>query len=90
MPGRINIEVKLFGAFRELQEKSYRFDLPCGVHVDEVREALKSAIAKKSPQFAQKNLLDVSALATETAILRNDDVLTQDTQLAILPPISGG
>ncbi len=90
MSGRINVEVSLFGAFRQLVEPSYQLELPHGASVRDVRAALKEKIAIKHPEFVQRNLFDVSALADETTILRNDHILSQDTKLAILPPISGG
>jgi molybdopterin converting factor small subunit len=90
MQCRINVEVSLFGAFRQLAESSCHLELPHGASLRDVRDALKKAIAQKHPEFAQKNLLDISALADETTILRNDHVLMQDTKLAIIPPISGG
>jgi sulfur-carrier protein len=90
MQGRINVEVSLYGAFRQLAEQSCHFELPHGACLRDVRTALKEEIARKHPEFAQRNLLDVSALADEHAILRNDDILLEDTRLAIIPPISGG
>lgn len=90
MQDRITVEIELFGAFRQLAEESCHLELPHGASLRDVRAALKEAIARNHPEFTQKNLFDVSALADETAILRNDHVLLQDTKLAIIPPISGG
>lgn len=90
MQSSIKIEVSLFGAFRELPNAFLTFALPYGASIGDVRTAMKKEMAKRHPDFAQKNLLDVSALADETKIFRNDETLLQDTKLAVLPPISGG
>lgn len=90
MQERITVEISLFGAFRELAEPSLCLELPRGATISDVRAALKEAVSRAHPQFKQKNLFDVSPLADETTILRNQEVLLRDTKLAIIPPISGG
>ncbi len=91
MQSRINVEVSLYGAFRQMTaDDTLILNMPTGVSLGEVRVALREEIARRYPGFSQLKLLDSSALADETTILRNQEVLSRDTKLAIIPPISGG
>ncbi len=91
MPGSINVEVSLYGAFRHMAPgDTITLTVPSGATLGQIRAVLREEIARRYPAFSQMKLLDSSALADETAIRRNQEVLSRDTKLAIIPPISGG
>lgn len=90
MQSSINVEVGLFGAFREIGDAPILLSLPTGVEIRNVRQALHDAFTARKPDFKQHKLLDVSMFADEHTMLRDSHVLTQDASLVILPPVSGG
>lgn len=90
MQSSINVEVSLFGAFREMGDAPILLSLPNGVTIRDVRQALHDAFTARNPEFKQHKLLDVSMFADERTMLRDAHALTQDASLVILPPVSGG
>jgi len=84
------IRVQLFGAFRDYQpEAEVRFELPDDARVADVRQALAEHAEGHWPGF-RAELLNYSALASESCVLRDSEPLPEDGRLAILPPVNGG
>lgn len=91
MGNSIRVRVSPFGAFREFSEKEpFIVTVPSGSSITEVRTKLREELIRRFPKFSQQKLLDVSVFADEHSMLRNDHVLSCDTDLVIIPPISGG
>lgn len=80
----INITVRLFGAFRQYGEK-ISFTIPAGSTAQDVRSRLASEL-----KLENAGLVNDSALANDNEILDGNAPLTQDSELAILPPVCGG
>ncbi len=91
MQNSIKVEIGLFGAFRQFAGGApFAFEVPQGTRLGEIRNALRTELVKRHPEFRQQKLMEVSVLADERSILRDDAVLLRDTTLAILPPVGGG
>jgi molybdopterin synthase sulfur carrier subunit len=82
------IEIQLFGALREA-EPGARLALETTARtVGELRAELAArAAAWPGPARA---LLQRSAFASATSVLRDADALPADGDIALLPPVSGG
>lgn len=86
----MKVELSLFGAFREFDPKALVvLELPAGARVAELRAALRSYGEAHWPEF-RAGLLARSAFASESTVLRDNDVLPDNGRMAILPPVSGG
>ncbi|MDH5723477.1 MAG: hypothetical protein OEY94_09175 [Alphaproteobacteria bacterium] len=78
----ITIQVKFFGAFRKFGD-SLNFSVPSGSTV----AAAKTVIQKMLD--GEKLVLD-SVLSSHCTILQDNDILENDAELSILPPVCGG
>lgn len=86
----MKIEVKLFGAFRDHQpDARVPLELADGATVADLRAALAAHAAAHWPGF-RPALLDYSAFASDTSVLRETDPIPADGRMAVLPPVSGG
>jgi molybdopterin synthase sulfur carrier subunit len=86
----MDVEVTLFGAFRDCQpEPSVRLLLAEGASVAELRAALDAHGRAHWPKFNHA-LLARSAFASETAVLRDHQPVPAGVAMAVLPPVSGG
>lgn len=90
------IQVQLYGAFRDLSSNGICvLSLSGKESVLEVKAILAEHLAQNKPtsHFDIKALLAKSALATETQVLTDTDILPDKNEgiiLAILPPVCGG
>jgi hypothetical protein len=85
------IEIRLFGAFRRYVPAgkiSLRID--CPLTARQLKEKIQEALQSQVPGFSESSLIAESALATETAVLGEEDVVTDLHGLALLPPVCGG
>ena len=86
----MDVQVTLFGAFRDCQrEPSVQLSLPEAATVAELRAALGTYGRAHWPNF-NPALLARSALASETAVLRDNQPVPAGVAMAVLPPVSGG
>lgn len=86
----MNVELSLFGAFREYDAKaSIRLELADGACVKDLRAAVQAYGESHWPGF-KSGLLARSAFASETAVLRDAEPVPADGRMAVLPPVSGG
>lgn len=85
----MNIQLKLFGAFRTLsRQEVIDFDLPENATSQDLRSAIE-ILADAEGQTRLVDLLPSCRFSTETDILSKNAPLTPG-QYAILPPVSGG
>lgn len=86
----MTITVKLFGAFRQYaSENPIQLDLDATTATAaQVRDALRAYATANWANFPAK-LIDASAISTSSEVLRDSDQITE-TELAVLPPVSGG
>lgn len=83
------VELQLFGAFRDVQPGA-RIALEVdGAHVRDLRAAVQAHAAHAWGEQATA-LVARSAFASATHVLRDADALPDDGRLALLPPVSGG
>ena len=80
----ITVTVKLFGAFRKYG-KTLDLLLPAGSSVQDVKNRLAELI-----DGSDKVLVYESAIANNNEIIGDKVVFTEDSDLAILPPVCGG
>jgi hypothetical protein len=86
-----NIEIKLFGAFRKYVPAGKLFlQLEGPSTVRMLKEQIQRQILAQSSDFKGQNLVFESALATESAILSEEEFVRDTSSLALLPPVCGG
>lgn len=86
----MKVEVSLFGAFRDYEPSAQvTLELPDGAQVSDLRAALHEHAQAHWPAF-RPGLLQYSAFASETSVLREHEPLPADGRMAVLPPVSGG
>jgi molybdopterin converting factor small subunit len=89
MQPQITLQIKLFGAFRQFQNRPVVLELPSGISVAEVKTALWEKLQEIKPG-ADLALLNASAIASSSSVLLPEMSLTESQSLAILPPVCGG
>lgn len=85
------LSIDLFGALRSHSPSpviEVEADLP--IALPELRTRIAAALTALDPAFDPEGLFKVSAIATESAVLPRDAVLSEGTRLALIPPVSGG
>lgn len=86
----MKIQLRLFGAFRELDAAGViSLELPDSSVVGALRASL-DRYARAHWSTYRPGLLQRSAFASELCILRDHDAIPEDGRMAILPPVSGG
>lgn len=86
----ITIRIQLFGALRQFStDSTLSFQLPLTARIADVRVAIIAHARQHWPEAALR-LLEVSALASHEAVLRDDQRILDNRELALLPPVSGG
>jgi len=81
----MKITIRLFaGAAQQAGVRTLTLELSEGADV----AAARTALLDQMPQL--KALCDVSLWATETEVLDEHTLLRPDSELAMIPPVSGG
>jgi molybdopterin converting factor small subunit len=87
----IELQIRLFGAFRQFHTDPVALTIATGSTAQAIKVALGLELQRLSAgAFTETALLSQSVLATENSVLEDSTLLTEDTQLAILPPVCGG
>jgi molybdopterin converting factor small subunit len=89
----IQVQVRLFGAFRKYATDELIVELPRGSRVGALRRRLADELRRRCPTFVDEALLDVSVLADAHRVLADGDVVDGGAgrvSLAVLPPVCGG
>jgi molybdopterin converting factor small subunit len=86
------VRLRLFGAFRDdACGNELTVEVPSGTTVASLRTYVKEALARAFPARRHDQLVDLSALASDSAILPESHLLGDaDLSLCILPPVCGG
>lgn len=89
---RVHLRLRLFGAFRDLSRGGeLTLEVPPGTTVAGLRVHVKEALARAAPARHHEQLVELSAIATDSAILPEGHLLGDaDVSLSILPPVCGG
>ena len=86
----MKIELRLFGAFRDYDPSALvHLEVADDARIADVRAALDAHGRAQWAGF-QPVLLQRSALASDEAVLRDDEPVPHDGRMAVLPPVSGG
>jgi len=86
----MKIEVRLFGAFRDYMPSAIvELEVADDARVGDVRAALDDFGRAHWPRF-QPALLQRSALASDSVVMRDHEPVPHDGRMAVLPPVSGG
>lgn len=86
MSDLVQVKIDLFGPFREANKEC---QLELHVSPDARIFELKQALSVLLPQSLQ-NLLEVSVMATDRAILAGSDKIGEMRSFALLAPVCGG
>lgn len=85
------IEIKLFGAFRKyVPTGKIVLQLEDISTVKQLKEKVQEKLLAQSSEYKGQNLVFESALATETEILTEEELVGGKICLALLPPVCGG
>lgn len=79
------MEILLFGITREITGKQ-KLTVPAAEPITTVGE-LKNWLSGQYPALKQLSSL---AVAVDSAYAENEDKLTPDSEIALIPPVSGG
>lgn len=82
-----NVNLNLYGAFRQLGVSKITLDLPSESTIADLRKSLETYL-KNSDKKISPTLVSASVFATDENILKDSDKIS--TNLAILPPVCGG
>jgi molybdopterin converting factor subunit 1 len=81
----MNVTVRLFARARDLAgADQIRVELPASATAADLRRQLAASVP------ALVGLLERSALAVGGEFAENDQLLSTDDEIALLPPVSGG
>lgn len=87
----MDIKLSMFGAYRSLVPRGdLLLSVPPDGKVADVRTALTRALKEQHGSVDIEGLVKVSVFADKVAVLKDDAVLANRTELAVIPPISGG
>jgi molybdopterin converting factor small subunit len=86
------ITIRLFGAFRNLQQDSeLRIQVPdFPLSALRLKQEIEKQWREQSLSFDAIGLLKKSVLATDKKVLQDEDQIEKVESLALLPPVSGG
>ena len=90
--GSVRVRLLLFGAFRDLaQGPELRLEVPCGTTVSALRPRIRDALAQGRPSIGVGELVESSALASDSGILAETHAFdADDPPVCLLPPVCGG
>jgi molybdopterin converting factor small subunit len=84
------VRLRLFGAFRQVAPE-LTLEVPRDTTVADLRRHVKEALTRAYPAAGDDDLVDLSAVASDTEILAESHLLGGgDVSLSILPPVCGG
>lgn len=91
----MEVQVRLFGAFRNLGPQEVTLSLPKQtVSALEMKTLLAthfdSVLKKSDSSFDAASLVEKSALANDSVVLDDAALIQAGSRLALLPPVSGG
>jgi molybdopterin converting factor small subunit len=85
------VHVRLFGAFRNYSNESeIVVETDQALSLEEVKAGLLKLLSINGQMDAIKTLLSQSAIANESRVLGDSELVLPGMKLAILPPVCGG
>ena len=88
----IEIEMKLFGSFRKYEKHGEPIIVSSNepISVSHLKEKLSSRFKELFPHFSDSELIQDSAIASDSQVLDLNYVIKNSCSLLILPPVCGG
>jgi hypothetical protein len=90
----IQLEIRLFGAFKKYEIPEHRMELELDepMNVARIKLLLSEHFSSRIPTFGEqgRNLVNDSALADEDEILNEESRIDRSCRLHLLPPVCGG
>lgn len=87
----MKIEMVFYGMTKDMFPNTIlNLDFPQAILVSELKTALLSHVKSSYDLNQAKELIAVSVIATHHEIINPESLITQDQQLSLLPPVSGG
>jgi molybdopterin converting factor small subunit len=86
-----SVQIRLFGAFRNYSSESeIVVEIESALSLDQIKAGLLKKLSAVGKEDAIKTLLSQSAVANESRVLGESDLILPGMKLAILPPVCGG
>lgn len=88
----IEIEMRLFGSFRKYEKHGNPIILNASepISVSNLKERLNNRFKELFPHFSDSELIQDSAIASDSQVLDLNHVIKNSCSLLILPPVCGG
>jgi hypothetical protein len=86
----LELNIKLFGAFRKYHTGTLCLSTMEGVSVSQIKNLIGQKLQELVPGFRDDELIEKSALADSRCVLNDSDCISESSDLAILPPVCGG
>jgi molybdopterin converting factor small subunit len=85
------VQIRLFGAFRNYSNESeIAVEIDSASSLMDIKAGLLRKLAVHGKEDAIRALLGQSAVANETRVLTESELVLPGMKLAILPPVCGG
>jgi molybdopterin converting factor small subunit len=85
------VQVRLFGAFRNYSNESeVAIEVESALTLLEIKASILKKLTAPGKEDAIKTLLSQSAVANESRVLGESELVLPGMKLAILPPVCGG
>ncbi|MFZ3228890.1 MAG: MoaD/ThiS family protein [Pseudobdellovibrio sp.] len=85
----MNVNLHLYGSFRQLGLSQITLDISADATVKDLRKSLEKYLIKEKSEISS-NLIQASVFATNESILNDYDQIVNGMSVAILPPVCGG
>jgi hypothetical protein len=87
----MQVQVQLFGAFRDLEPSGLcQIEFREGQTAEQIKLSIYEVICKENSKINFEALFKVSAIGSENKVFADDELVSGFTMLAILPPVCGG
>ena len=87
----ITVNIKLYGPFKDMAPTEFiSVKLPKGSDIQQLKNSLIETLTPYANDRNLFSLVEASAFAIDNQIIHNTVCIEQDTELSILPPVSGG
>ncbi len=91
MSKRINVKMNVYGAFRRYTQENYIIIEVANTNtLQGLKKDIYLSLVKHNHLFDDQTLIDSSAIAKGNKILNDTVSLSDNDELSILPPVSGG
>jgi molybdopterin converting factor small subunit len=87
----MQIQVQLFGAFRDLEPSGRcQIEYQNGQTAEQIKVTIGESLHALNSKVDLNALLKVSAIGSEDKVYADDEIVGRFATLAILPPVCGG